>query len=137
MRGPYLQSATPSSIVVRWRTDLTADFMVRYGDAPGSLTSSASLNTPVTEHEVTLTGLLPSTRYYYSVGSSGQTLGGGDPGHFFTTAPTPGLATPTRVWVIGAQIYSAAPRDIGPASRNVDRLLVQLSRKMWIDVFRV
>ncbi len=36
-RGPYLQMATSSSIVVRWRTDEATDSMVRYGDAPGNL----------------------------------------------------------------------------------------------------
>jgi hypothetical protein len=41
-RGPYLQMATPSSIVIRWQTDLATDSVVRYGDAPGNLTSSAS-----------------------------------------------------------------------------------------------
>ena len=108
-RGPYLQMATDSSIVVRWRTDLTTDSVVRYGDAPDNLTLSASAATATTEHEVTLNGLLPDTRYYYSVGSSGQTLSGGDTGHFFATAPTPGTATPTRVWVIG---------DAGTANSN-------------------
>ena len=73
-RGPYLQMATPSSIVVRWRSDEATDSVVRYGDAPGNLIFSASSGVLTTEHEVTLSGLLPDTRYYYSVGSSGQTL---------------------------------------------------------------
>ena len=46
-----------------------------------------------TEHEVRLTGLPPDTRHYYSVGSSGQALSGGDASHFFATAPSPGVAT--------------------------------------------
>ncbi len=48
-----------------------------------------------------LSGLSFDTRYYYSVGSSGQTLSGGDTGHFFATAPNPGTAKATRVWVLG------------------------------------
>ena len=31
LRGPYLQSATPTSLVVRWRTDTTEGSFVRYG----------------------------------------------------------------------------------------------------------
>ena len=116
-RGPYLQMTTPTSIIVRWRTDLTTDSVVRYGDTPGNLTSSTSLNPNplVTDHEVTVTGLLPDTRYYYSVGSSGEILSGGDTDHFFATAPVAGTAKPTRVWVIGdagtGNSNAAAVRD--------------------------
>ena len=52
-------------------------------------------------HTVTLTGLTPETRYYYSIGSSSQTLAGGTADYTFKTAPTPGTSRPTRVWVIG------------------------------------
>jgi len=92
-RGPYLQMATSSSIVIRWRTDEATDSMVRYGDAPGNLGFTASAPALTTEHEVRLTGLPPGTRHYYSVGSSGQALSGGDASHFFATAPSPGVAT--------------------------------------------
>ena len=44
-RGPYLQLGTPSSIVVRWRTDAATDSEVRYGAAPGSLTFHANSST--------------------------------------------------------------------------------------------
>ncbi len=94
-RGPYLQMATSSSIVIRWRTDEATDSMVRYGEAPGSLGFTASAPALTTEHAVRLTGLPPDTRHYYSAGSSGQALSGGA-GHFFTTAPSPGAATFTR-----------------------------------------
>jgi phosphodiesterase/alkaline phosphatase D-like protein len=100
-RGPYLQMATPSSIVVRWRTDEATNSVVRYGDDAGNLIFSASSIALTTEHEVAVSGLLPDTRYYYSVGSSGQTLSGGDTGHFFATAPGLGAAKATRIWVVG------------------------------------
>ncbi len=92
-RGPYLQMATSSSIVVRWRTDVATDSLVRYGDDPGNLIFTASAPALTTEHEVRLSGLPPDTRHYYSVGSSGQALSGGDASHFFATAPSPGVAT--------------------------------------------
>ena len=91
-RGPYLQMATSSSIVIRWRTDEATDSMVRYGEAPGNLGFTASAPALTTEHEVRLTGLPPDT-HYYSVGSSGQALSGSGAGHFFATAPSPGVAT--------------------------------------------
>ena len=60
-RGPYLQMATPSSMVVRWRTDLATDSVVRFGDAPDNLILSETAPASTTEHEVTLTGLQPDT----------------------------------------------------------------------------
>ena len=75
-RGPYLQIAAPTSIIVRWRTegaDPATTSVVNFGTALGNLDSSAN-DTPqqatvlkniggvdtsvtVTEHEVPLTGL--------------------------------------------------------------------------------
>lgn len=100
-RGPYLQTPTPESMVLKWRTDVATDSVVNFGDAPTNLTSTVSTPALTTEHEVTITGLASDTRYYYSVGSSGETLSIGNSGQFFTTAPVPGTAKPTRVWIIG------------------------------------
>ena len=36
-RGPYLQLGTPTSITVKWRTDVATDSVVRYGFSPDSL----------------------------------------------------------------------------------------------------
>src|SRR6187397_850017 len=100
-RGPYLQLGTPTSIVVRWRTDVASDSRVQYGPAPGSLTSAANHSTVTTEHEVTVTGLSPETQYYYSVGSTTTVMAGNDANHFFVTFPPTGTAAPTRIWVLG------------------------------------
>ncbi|MFN0317554.1 MAG: Calx-beta domain-containing protein [Burkholderiales bacterium] len=101
VRGPYLQSATPTSIVVRWRTSVATDSRVRYGASATSLTASAGSTVSATEHAVTLTGLAPATKYFYSVGSSTASLAGGDSTHFFITPPSVGAVQPTRIWVIG------------------------------------
>ncbi|HKB07990.1 MAG TPA: fibronectin type III domain-containing protein, partial [Candidatus Polarisedimenticolia bacterium] len=69
-RGPYLQIGTPTSVVVKWRTDTASNSRVTYGTQPSSLTGTASSSTSTTNHEVTLTGLQPATRYYYAVGDS-------------------------------------------------------------------
>jgi hypothetical protein len=115
VRGPYLQLATPTSIVVRWRSDQASDSLVRYGDAPDNLTASVMSDAITTEHEVKITGLRPGRRYYYALGSSSKTLSGGDAGHVFATMPQPGRSTHTRVWVIGdsgtANVGAAAVRD--------------------------
>jgi hypothetical protein len=100
-RGPYLQRATPTSVVVRWRTDSPTDSRVRYGDTPTSLVMIQDDATPATEHEVTLTNLTPDTRYYYSIGTSTAVLAGQDSEHWWITPPLSGQPKPTRVWVLG------------------------------------
>jgi hypothetical protein len=100
-RGPYLQSGTPNSVVVRWRTDIATDSRVCYGTVQGTLTDCANDPTPKTEHEVTLTGLSADTRYYYSVGNAAGVIAGNDANHFFITHPPAGVSKPTRIWVLG------------------------------------
>lgn len=100
-RGPYLQTGTPTGAVVRWRTDAATGSRVRYGLAPTSLSGIADAPGSVTEHSVTVTGLSPDTTYYYSVGTSTETLAGGDSTFFFHTHPLVGTSVPTRVWVLG------------------------------------
>jgi len=114
-RGPYLQLATPTGMTVRWRTNVAGGSRVRYGAAPGSLTSVADATGTGTDHEVRLTGLTPNTRYYYSVGTAAGPLAGDDAQHTFVTPPAAGTSKPTRVWVIGdagtANANQAAVRD--------------------------
>jgi acid phosphatase type 7 len=98
-RGPYLQSGTASSVVVRWRTDQSSSSVVKYGTG-GQLTQQVTDSGLTTEHVVTLTGLTPETRYDYSIGSFTQQLAAG-PSFFFVTAPPPGASRPARIWVLG------------------------------------
>ena len=100
-RGPYLQIATPSGVVIRWRTTAPATSRVSYGTALGSLNSKIENPTLTTEHELAITGLASGRRYYYAIGTMTAVLEGNDAAHTFATLPSPGSATPTRVWVIG------------------------------------
>ncbi len=101
VRGPYLQRGQATGVVVRWRTDYPTDSRVRYGSAPEALIASAADAAATTEHAVALSGLSADTRYYYSVGDTAEVLAGGDAAHSFRTAPPPGTAKPTRIWVVG------------------------------------
>jgi hypothetical protein len=100
-RGPYLQLGTPNSTIVRWRTNVPTDSRVSYGTTQGSLTTNADNPTSTTEHEVLVSGLSPGTKYFYSIGSTGQVLAGNDSNHHFVTSPTPGSSVATRIWVLG------------------------------------
>ena len=109
IRGPYLQTPTTSSMIVRWRTDFATNSRVSIGTAPGSLTTNFDSLVPTTEHVVSVTGLTPDSLYYYSVGSTAGAFVGDDVFHFFRTAPTTGSQTPFRIWTIGDAGFTGAP----------------------------
>lgn len=101
IRAPYLQNASSGAMTLRWRTNTLTDSRVRFGTDPQNLAGQVTANANTTEHSVTLTGLLPDTRYYYAVGDSahGDLLSG--PEYTFRTAPVPGTRKPMRFWVLG------------------------------------
>jgi hypothetical protein len=111
VRGPYLQTPTATSMIVRWRTDTPSDSRVAIGPAPGSLGTNVDSAVATTEHVVSLTGLAPDTLYYYSVGSTAGALVGDDADHFFRTAPASGTPAPFRIWTIGDAGFTGAPLD--------------------------
>jgi hypothetical protein len=135
-RAPYLQLATPNSIVVVWRTVGPLRPVVRYGvdldnldrqAAETMIVTRVSLTTNKAElkvleqkqpelfrlpklhsapaglyqYEVRLTGLAPSSKYYYGVFDGERRLTEPDPSYHFYTHPPRGQATPARFWVVG------------------------------------
>jgi len=100
-RAPYLQSATPNSIIVVWTTLDDSTGAVEWGMAPNALDQQASSGSTGTQHEVTLSGLTPSTRYYYRVIGDDEALAGGDELHTFVTPPPVGSRAKMRAWVVG------------------------------------
>ena len=100
-RGPYLQMGTATSQTLRWRTDSATSTRLEVGPDPANLNLSTGSATPATEHVITISGLLPATRYYYAVGSTTTRYAGADTNHFFVT-PTQNSATAaSRIWVLG------------------------------------
>jgi hypothetical protein len=123
VRGPYLQSGSSTSIVVRWRLDWPADALLRFGTDIGNLTNGVAIATNMIDHAVTVTDLQPATRYFYTVGSASDVMGGGQD-FYFDTSPT--NARPVRIWIIGdsgtanehaAGVY-AAYRNLTGAQRT-------------------
>ncbi len=100
-RGPYLQAAAPTSVVVKWKTDVPSTSRVRFGPAVGQLTNAVIDATLVLEHEMSVQGLLPGTTYYYAIGTTGQDLAGDEATYFFRTAPATGTPAAMRIWAIG------------------------------------
>lgn len=100
VRGPYLQSATSSTLVIRWRTAAPTDSKVTFGSVFGTYARTTLLATQTTDHEVTLTDLLPSTKYYYTIGSTTEILQGDEKNYFITYQFT-GTTQKLRFWVTG------------------------------------
>ena len=107
-RSPYLMLGTPTSVTVRWRTSIPADSAVRYGTSLGTLNEMVSSGTETTEHIVPITGLLPNTKYYYSVGTASETLEGDASDYYIQTTKGPG--EPIRIWAIGDFGTGTAPQ---------------------------
>ncbi len=100
LRGPYLQDATPNSMMIRWRTDALSRSRVNYGSKPGSLDLHADDSLLVTEHKVVLHSLQPLTRYYYSIGDIRDRLQG-DSNNYFFSLPETGHNAIYRIGIFG------------------------------------
>lgn len=99
-RGPYLQLGTPTSMFLRWKTNVATDTKVRYGLSAGNLDLSVTDGQATLNHVIQLTGLTPATKYYYSIGSAGAIVQG-DTNNYFLTAPPVGTEQVTRIWATG------------------------------------
>jgi acid phosphatase type 7 len=106
-RGPYLQNMTPSSIVIKWRSQEQEQEQdrVRYGVSADGLFEEVAIQSKSIDHQVVLDNLQPDTRYYYAVNDASNKV------FSFRTPPVEGTAKPTRVWILG---------DSGTADDNAE-----------------
>jgi len=109
VRGPYLQSQSPDSIVVKWRTLTAVNSRVSWGTAVNSLENQVDDAILTMDHEVILTGLSPTEKIYYSIGTSTEVYAGNSAAFYFIMPPLIGSQEKFRFWVIG---------DSGTANSN-------------------
>jgi len=100
VRGPYLQQISSSSVIIKWRTDSLLDSKVWYGNSLSNLTLDITDNSAGIDHEVLISGLQPSSIYYYAIGSSLGQISALTNFHF-KTSPLIGTVAPFRAWVVG------------------------------------
>lgn len=100
-RGPYLNIGTSTSIIIKWRTTTACDSKVFYGTSVGSVTNVVNDPLTVTNHEIKISGLNPSTVYYYAIASTGNTLTVPTSSIYFKTSPVTGAKGNYKFWVIG------------------------------------
>jgi len=108
-----------NSATITWTTDTIADSTVNYGKTTG-LGSTETESALVTGHEITLTGLDPSTDYYFEVVST-NTIGtttddNGGSYYLFTT--TSDITDPV-VSNVGAEFYYSGNDAFGNKQGNL------------------
>ncbi|WP_306350480.1 fibronectin type III domain-containing protein [Flavobacterium sp. '19STA2R22 D10 B1'] len=117
---PYLQTVTPTSIYVNWKTDSNPESIVEYGTSASNLAVTVTGNTNVFTdsgypgnyfyHSVKLINLTPNTKYYYKIktGTNQSTV------YSFKTLPLPGQAATSdghiRFLIMGDNQLKAVPR---------------------------
>lgn len=108
VRGPYLQTGTPTSVIIRWRTSIATETKVKYSTVQGGAGPVAVEPGTRTEHIVEISNLQPNTVYYYDLQHGGGSFTG-QTGQYFRTSPVPGTRQPIRFWALG---------DCGTANNN-------------------
>ncbi|MDZ7898867.1 MAG: metallophosphoesterase family protein [Arcicella sp.] len=99
-RGPYIQMATSTSMMIRWRTDIAMASKINFGISQNSLSSSLSDNTAKIDHQITLDKLTPNTKYFYAVANASTVLQG-DKDNFFVTSPPVNSEQKVRIFALG------------------------------------
>lgn len=115
---PEVVPAAAGETVVRWKIDSPAGGKVRYGLAADKLDQSAADGVG-TEHAVTLRGLQPGTRYFFSIGTARNSL---TTGSFI--AGKAGVAPPEKPSVlsrIGNAIFKPSEASPTPAPKPIVR----------------
>jgi hypothetical protein len=104
VRQPYLQIGTPNSVIIRWKTKTFTNSKVKYGTNLANLNNELFINTPDTSHIVSLTGLQPNTKYYYSVSYTNgmtETILASGPEYYYYSMPSGNTTDSLRLWILG------------------------------------
>src|SRR3954469_6154412 len=82
--GPSVDAANDHA-VIRWKTDKVSASSIKYGTDQNNMSQEQKISGGSRDHDVTLTGLQPGTKYFYEIVSrSGQVRKTGE----FTTQGT-------------------------------------------------
>lgn len=95
IRGPYLQSVTPTRALVQWRTDVPTASRVYYRGSSSKIFSVLDTQR-LTEHVVELKNLSPGKRYAYQIDT--PTF---NSQRYVQTAPAFGSGKSVRIWALG------------------------------------
>jgi acid phosphatase type 7 len=126
LRGPYLQSTTQTSIIVKWRSNSKSNFDVKIGQKSDSLYLYKSVK-PTVDNEVLIDKLQPNTKYYYSI-SNEET---GSVSSYFFTLPKKASKQKMQFAVFGdcgtgtpkqVEVFNAVKNHFG--NQKIDGMLL-------------
>jgi predicted MPP superfamily phosphohydrolase len=124
IRGPYLQSLSKNSVVIKWRTDKPCISYLKYGADAGQLDVTAMDQMLKTDHEIRLQNLKPETKYFYAVAAyhDGKrtflTASKKQKEYFFITQGQGMNANkPLHIWVLG-DAGTASTKSFGSEFRT-------------------
>lgn len=100
-RGPYLQKANDTSMVVRWRTNLPSPSVIDFGISTTSLINTVENLVDTIDHELFISALLENTKYYYQIRTLTDTVRFPSEDLYFKTYPQPGVDAPLTAWILG------------------------------------
>ncbi len=100
-RGPYLQTGTPTSVILKWKTNTSTESIINYGTSLGVLNATEQENTLKINHEITLTGLLPNTKYFYEIADLNGVYVTESSNMYVKTSPNVGEKQFVRAWILG------------------------------------
>ena len=108
---------SPTSVTVRWSTDVPTGTRISYGLSAEAVNQHAE-GTLTDAHEVTLTGLHPGTKYFFTVGTARKKIGAGD----FITASSASAATAPPSTSPVAKSSASTPAPAAAPARPKPRL---------------
>jgi hypothetical protein len=127
-RGPYLQMATPTSMMIRWRTDVAVASKINFGISQTQLTNSKSDDLPKTDHLITIDNLKPNSQYFYAV-ATGNTVLQASIDNFFVTPPPLGSEQKVSIWALGDMGMGTATQT------NVYKQYLKYTDKIHTDLW--
>lgn len=100
-RLPYIQMITPTSAILKWKTDIKTNSRVFYGKTLNNLNNSITSLINTVNHEVLIPSLDPDTKYYYKIGDTLGDFTNSTASYFFRTSPPADTPKQTRLWITG------------------------------------
>ncbi len=102
-----------ASITVSWITQKEVVGFVQYGETASLGQNTIAENTPSTTHWVNITGLAPSTSYFFKINSDGTVYD--NSGIPWTTSTSIALATEPTSQIATGQVQTATEQAVGEA----------------------
>lgn len=101
IRGPYLQMGSTTTATVKFRLSATSPVVFKYGVDLLSLSNTITVTSSKVDHEITLSSLAASTKYYYQIEIGSSVLFPAASSAYILTHPLSNQNPSIRAWILG------------------------------------